>query len=367
MQIKKAPQKILVIQTAFIGDVVFTSPLIHAIKQAYPDSQVLLLVRPKAQEVAACVPGVDQVMTFDKDGEECGPWGLWKVARKIRQAKVDLLIAPHHSARTALLSRLSMVPMRIGHRQGLGRLVFHLAVPSLPAEPSMMLQDLNLLAEAGIAVDGTRLRLGCPEDKQGYIDAFYAQHDLESDGPLAALCVGAFWPTKRWPAVYFASLSEWLVAQGIRPVLFGGPDERSVAEEITAILGRPLVSCVGNSLAESAALLKKCWVAVGSDSGLTHMARALAVPSIMIFGPTDSRAHAFGPECTVLTAQVKCRPCSPHGPRVCPQKHHDCMRLVSPEHVIDAIKAMAKHKAPLLESSLIPFSAPRPVSLPTTG
>jgi heptosyltransferase-2 len=343
----KPPRKVVVVQTAFIGDVVFTSPLVHAIKTTYPETSLALLVRPSSAEVARCIPGVDQVLTFDKRGEESGPLGTWRAAQRIRREKYDLLVSPHRSARTATLAWLTRIPLRVGYKNGLGRMAYHVAVPPDEEEVCSLTQDLDMLQKIGIEPAGTRLRLKGPDGKWPYIEEFFGRHKLNMKSKLVALCIGAYWPTKRWPHVYFASLGESLKERGYEPVLFGGPNERSIATQIEEALKVPLTSCVGNTLAESAALLEKCEMAVGGDSGLTHMSRALGVPTVLIYGPTDPRMHTFSDKTKVLTAKVKCRPCSRHGQRKCSERHHDCMRLVSPENVLDALRDITTLQTPV--------------------
>jgi ADP-heptose:LPS heptosyltransferase len=199
----------------------------------------------------------------------------------------------------------------------------------------------------GIRSAGTRLRLKAPRKRQDYVDDFLRRNRIELGARLVGMCIGAYWPTKRWPPVYFASLGESLRERGYQPVLLGGPAERDLTAQIMESVRVPLLSCVGNTLRESAALLQACEMTVGGDSGLTHMARALGVPTVLIYGPTDHRAHTFGDRTRVLTAKVKCRPCSPHGPRRCPERHHDCMRLVSPESVLEALGEIANLQTPV--------------------
>ncbi len=341
-----APRKVLLVQTAFIGDVVFTSPLVHAIKKAYPQTGVGLLVDPRSREVAACIPGVDEILSFDKRHGDRGLSGLLQVARRVRRSGYDLLVSPHRSARTSLLALLSRIPLRVGYRSGLGRLAYHLRVPRRGSEPCDLMQDAKLLEPLGIRVEDTRLRLSHPPGLEQYVKNFFHRHGLESGDRLVGLCIGAYWESKRWPAVYFASLAEALKERGMHPVLFGGPAETNVALQVAEARHGPLVSCVGNRLEESAALLSRCDAAVGGDSGLTHIARALGVPTVIIYGPTDPRSHRFEEHTRVLTASVPCRPCSRHGPRRCPKGHHDCMRLVSPENVMDALRQLGNFKTP---------------------
>jgi heptosyltransferase-2 len=344
---KRNYKKVLVVQTAFIGDVVFASPIVHSVKEAYPQAKVTMLVRPQVQDLAKCIPGVDSILTFDERGKDSGSIGLLRTSWKVRCQDFDLLISPHRSARAALLSKMSSIPMRVGYTSGIGRWAYTAAVALGSTEMHSIEHDMKLLEAAGIEPLGTRLRLKEPVDGKQYIDGFYSKHSLTSEDKLIGLCIGAYWPTKRWPAVYFTSLAELLQDRGYTPVLLGGHKELSVEEEILNTLKKPVLSCVGNSLPESAALLQRCQAVVGGDSGLTHMAHALGVPSVIIYGPTNHKLHSFGENVKVLTALIKCRPCSSEGQRKCPKSHHDCMRLVSPEKVLDALRDLVNLKTPI--------------------
>jgi heptosyltransferase II len=337
-------QRVLLIQTAFVGDVVFASPLVRAIKERYPDVHLGMLVRPSNIEVAQCIPGVDEVFTDDEWGQEKGFGGILKTAERIREKGYDWLVSPQRSARTAMVSYFSRVPLRLGYKSGLGRLAYTIAVRNNPKEPCNLLQDLKLLTKMGIDAGNTRLSLKGPREKKAVVDEFRRQHAISENEKCVAFCIGSVWPTKRWPPVYFASLAEALKKMGIRPILFGSKSESPIANEIEELAGNPMVQCLGTSLGESATLLETCMMAVGGDSGLTHMARALGVPVIVIYGPTDHRTHAYGDGTKVLFAKVKCRPCTSSGQIRCPQAHHDCMRLVSPEQVLDALRSALMQK-----------------------
>lgn len=336
----------VVVQTAFVGDVVFASPLVHALKGVNPDSHVSMLVRPDKAEVAACIPGVDEVLSYDKHGRDAGPVGLLKVASRLRHGRYDLLVSPHRSVRSAWLARLSGIPMRLGYLGGLRSACYTHGARPAEREPNGLAQDLALLGRIGIPATDARLRLRAPQGQGEYLQGFYRRHGLPAGARLAALCIGSLWPTKRWPPVYFASLAETLRERGLHPVLFGSGDELPIARQIEESARGELLSCVGNSLAESAALLERCCLAVGGDTGPMHMARALGTPSVMIYGPTDARVHSFWDNTRVLVARVKCRPCSRHGQTRCPEGHHDCMRLVSPEQVLDAIRGLIQLQTP---------------------
>jgi len=344
---KAKPRKILLLQPSYIGDVVFASPLVKAIKRRYPDSRISLLVDARSREVARYIPGVDEILSFDRQRADRGLTGLLQTAGRIRRGGYDLLLAPHRAARTSLLALFSGVPLRVGYGGVLGRLAYHLRAQRQKDEPCELAQDAGLLKLLGIELDDTRLSLHRPRGLDAYLESFFYTNGLKQSDRLAALCPGAIIESKRWPAVYFASLAEMLKLRGLKPVLFGGPAESRLALEIMGACREKIYSCIGNRLEEAAALLGRCEVCVGGDSGLTHMARALGLPTVIIFGPTDPRAHRFEEHTRVLTASLPCRPCSRKGgPKRCPYGHHDCMRLVSPEQVIKAVRQLVNLKTP---------------------
>jgi len=336
--------RVAILQTAFVGDVVFASPLVEALKTRNPAAHVALVVRPAQAEVAACIPGVDEVVAFDKRGADRGLLGLWRTARRLR-GRFDILLSLHRSSRSGLLAFFSGIPLRVGFRRGPWRLAYHRAEPWDEAQPAHLLQYLRLLETIGVVAPTARLRLRPPDDRLRRIEAFRIRHRNLPDGPWVGLCIGSVWLTKRWPAVYFSSLAGMLRQRGLQPVLLGGPDERGIEAEIRSTGPAEIASDVGGSLSDAAALLSNCSAAVGGDTGLAHMARALDVPTVMLFGPTDPRAHLFDRRTRVLTARVKCRPCSRHGPRRCPERHHDCMRLISPQEVAEALLQLLAPRA----------------------
>ncbi len=355
-----------IVQTAFVGDVIFASPLAQAIKARHPQARLALVVRAAQAEVAACIPGVDEVVVFDKRGADRGPVGLWRAARRLR-GRFDVLLSLHRSTRSGLLAYLSGIPLRVGFRQGPWRLAYHRAVPWNEAEPAPLPQYLRLLEAIDIPAQNPQLRLQAPPDSQRRIEAFRLRHPRLPPGPWVALCIGSVWATKRWPAVYFASLAALLSRSGYHALLLGGPGERDIESEIRRAATVELFSDVGGTLSNAAALLSGCAAAVGGDSGLAHMARALGIPSVVLFGPTDARSQFFDRRSRPLAARVKCRPCSHHGPRRCPEGHHDCMRLISPQEVAEAVFELLSPRCPTprsLAAAPAPNPAPRPETRP---
>jgi len=140
------------------------------------------------------------------------------------------------------------------------------------------------------------------------------------------LVPGAEQPTKRWGAAGFGELGLHLQKRGASVFLFGGPTERELAEQVRAQAQLPVESnLAGNSVQESLAVLSRCDVVVGGDTGLVHCARALGVPVAMIFGPTPVARHVFAEPQRAVHLSLECQPCHRSGQLRCPLGHHRCM------------------------------------------
>jgi heptosyltransferase-2 len=158
--------------------------------------------------------------------------------------------------------------------------------------------------------------------------------------PLLAVAPGARWSTKRWPVERFAAVAEALAQEQKAPVVvLGSAEDSPLAQELCQRLSVPVLNCTGKlSLMHTAALLQQCHLLLSNDSGLMHMATALRVPVVAIFGPTvqEFGFYPFKASAQVVSATLACRPCSTKGSRRCPRGHHQCMQRVTVAHVLAA-------------------------------
>ncbi|HEU4929042.1 MAG TPA: glycosyltransferase family 9 protein, partial [Candidatus Krumholzibacteria bacterium] len=157
-------------------------------------------------------------------------------------------------------------------------------------------------------------------------------------GPAVAVAPGSRWRAKRWTG--FAALCEGLVAAGRRIVLVGDARDREFTAPIAAALGSNGVDAAGEpSLIQTAALIARCETFVGNDSGLMHLAEAVGIPVVSLFGPT---VRAFGyapslPNSVVIERRLACRPCSRNGAAPCPKRNYECLERIRAEDVLAAV------------------------------
>ncbi|MHB8418165.1 MAG: glycosyltransferase family 9 protein [Myxococcales bacterium] len=308
-------------QPAYLGDVVFASPLTAALARRWPEAEVLFVARPPAHEIAQRLPGVSAVLIYDKRGKDRGLSGARRVLAELRAHRPELWLSLHGSLRSGLFARAARAHRSFGPAREPGSLLFGARVSfrglSFPARAVALAAAIGLEADPAI-----ELRLGEQERAVG--------REIVGGVPAVALIPGSEWETKRWPAARFAELARRLRARGRRPVLLGAPGERRLCAEIAALAGGCLDLC-GGSVSEALAVLSACEAALGGDSGLVHAARALAVPTVALFGPTDPRRHVAAPRQALVSLGLSCSPCSDHGSRRCPLGHHRCLSDLSAE------------------------------------
>ena len=326
------PSPTLVIQTAFLGDVVLTIPLLQAL--AAEHGPVDVVTTPGAAALIETHPSVRRVIRWDKHGKNGpGAWGLGKALKAEGYTRVYL---PHRSLRSALIATLTGAPERIGFSDAplLSRLLYTATRPRHQEQhESVRLLSLSGGPPAAKADSDWRMTLTAA-------DAAAADTWMRANGltpGFIAMAPGSIWGTKRWP--YYPELAALLD----RPiVVIGGPEDAALGDLIVAASSKAK-SAVGQlSLRQSAALIQQAALLVTNDSAPLHLATAVGTPILAIFGPT---VPAFGygpirPGDRVAELAMACRPCSLHGPQVCPLGHHKCMKDQSPERILSQVRLL---------------------------
>jgi heptosyltransferase II len=323
--------RVVVVQPAFIGDVVFTSALVEALAGQF--AEVDVCVTPRARDVVLAMPRATRAQVFDKRGADSGIGGLWRAARRLRERAYDVAVLPHESPRSAMLALLAHIPRRMGYAGAPGS-PFYTERVAAP-RGTYLAREAALGRAAGAEPGPMRL---VPEPQ--WVRA--ADERLQGAKAIAALCIGSEWETKIWPAQHFADLADRLAERGLVPVLLGGPKETVLAEAVQARAGARCLDTTGNPLGEALAILARSALVVGGDTGLVHAARALGAPTVALFGPSPMAAHEMGERQRAVSLNLDCSPCSAHGQRLCPLGHHRCMRDLSAEMVLahcDAVLA----------------------------
>ena len=320
----------LVIQTAFLGDVVLTTPLLSALAERF--GPVDVVTTPASAVLLEGHPAVARVIRYDKKGADAGLRGLRRLGAELRRAGYARAILPHRSWRSAVLALLAGARERTGFADSPAAITYTTRVSR--ASRGHEVERLLALAGAGPS-PAVSLALG-PADRAA-ADGWLTARGL---GPgFVALAPGSIWGTKRWP--YYPELAAALDGP---VVVVGSAEDAGLAEAVIgAAPGRAHSAAGAFGLRHSAALIERAAVLVTNDSAPLHLATAVGTPVVALFGPTVP-AQGFGPRGpadVVLGLPLPCRPCSAHGPQVCPLRHHRCMRDLPVAQVVRAV-AMAR-------------------------
>ncbi|MGD1045943.1 MAG: lipopolysaccharide heptosyltransferase II [Bacteroidota bacterium] len=335
--------KILVIQTAFIGDAILTLPLIQVLKQNYPQSLIDVIVVPRTAEIFANHPAISKIIQYDKRGSDKGLKCLWQFRTRLSSQNYNLVIVPHRSLRSALLTWMLKPTMSIGFDRSAGRWLFKRIVRYNPTDHEIE-RNLTLLSPLKLPITATGLPRLYPSihDTQ-IIDSILNDYGLNRYKNIVAAAPGTIWNTKRWPADRFAAVCKHISAENIAVVLVGGKEDEALCKEVMEIAQvKNVFNTAGKlSLLQSAELIRRCKVLISNDSAPMHLAIAVGTPVVAIFGATVPE-FGFAPrgprDIVVETNGLKCRPCSIHGGVKCPIKTFECMLSITPEIVVKKLK-----------------------------
>lgn len=333
-----AVSRVLVVQTAFLGDLVLTQPLIGELARAFAPAPVDVLVRAPFADLAREFRGVGSVIPFDKRGSDRGLAGLLRQRKRLRSAGYSLVVSPHGSFRTGVLLAAARIPRRVGFAGAPAARFMTTRVTEKKGPYPDRLRELLLAAGAGPGADDPVLDV--PAAARAAVDAKLTAHGLASGAPIVGLNPGSVWGTKRWIPEGWGALCIELAGRGFTPVIVGGKDDVRVAEAVLASANGTAVDLSGKTtLVELAAVAARAAVFVSGDSGPMHVAAAVGTPVVAIFGPTTPEL-GFAPRtkaAEIVQRALECRPCHRHGPQVCPLGHFKCMRDIAASDVMSAV------------------------------
>jgi heptosyltransferase II len=338
-------ERVLVVQTSFLGDTVLTIPLLAEIKRRFPDSKLSLLCTPLGQELLLDHPAIDETIVDDKKKADHGWMGLWRKAKLLRTKRFTMALCPHKSFRSGLLLFLARIPYRVGFAQSKSSWLFHVRVDRNAARHDVE-RTLSIMEGFGIRAEECQPVLDWPVTPQDQekVAARLRSLGVDTSTMLVGLHPGSVWATKRWSIEGFARLIELLKEKyPCEIMLFGGPEDQEVVAKVQKLCGNSAISLVGRiALRELPAALSLCKVLITNDSAPMHIAVARGVPVVAIFCATTSSLgfYPYSSKAIVLEKDLPCRPCSSHGGRRCPLGTEDCIRLIEPDRVLHAVERL---------------------------
>ncbi len=325
---------VLIIETAFLGDAIISLGLARELKRHYPSANVTYLVRTGNEEVIAHSPDVDRVITFDKYGSESGLAGIEAKASELSAHRFGTLFLLHASRRSQALSARIECDVKVGFET-----MTHAKLTHTVADAGWSNRYERAILPLRAIVpnaDITSLPRIVPPPVPLLVP-FFSQWNRS-----VALAPGSAWETKKWGDHKFLELATVLTDMGMGVIVIGGAEERTLAQRIrNACPGASVLDLAGHtSFLASMAAIKGTSLLVANDSAPTHAAVAVGTNVLTIFGPTVP-SFGFAPPLSAGIAielpMLWCRPCTPHGSRVCPIYTHECMEEILVSDVVERI------------------------------
>lgn len=346
----------LVIRHRAGGDLLLTTPALRALRAGLPRARIDVLAARGMGSLLAGNSDVDRVLEFDRRSLASQARLYWKVARGGYDLVLDLVSNP----RTAFLSRLSGARVRVGYDIPGRRGAYTVRVPREPlgADGRPVLRyapeaALDQVRAIGLEARGLDLRFEVGSGARAKIGAWLSGSGLaERDArgaaprPLVACLPTGSWPAKTWAPERFAEAME-TVAEAGTVVWLWGPGEREYVEACRARMRRPSVLAPATDWQGLGALLERCAVFVGNDSGPKHVAAALGVPTVTIYGPTHPATWhpPAGPHQAIFAEGLDCLFCNANRCPLPGDRHMRCMRDVSARRVAAAALAALEERA----------------------
>jgi heptosyltransferase II len=330
-------EKILMRGPNWVGDAVLAIPAMKAVRRKYPDSEITLLVRPWVAGVFTSAPFIDHLWTEPK------PRGLsdWlRISRSIREKQFDLGLLFPNSFESAAMMFLGRVRHRVGYASdGRGWLLTNPLQPN-GGKRHQVHYYLDLAAAVSAPVDHPSIEIEASAEEKAQARKLLASAGIDADRNFLVLNPGAaYGSAKRWGEDRFAEAGDALAAElGIDVAIIGSEKERSIAERVQSLMTARVVVLNGRTRLETLiGVVSESSLVLTNDSGPMHIAAALGIPTVAVFGPTEHFATApYGPRARLVREPVDCSPCML---RDCPIDHR-CMTRVSTAAVIKAAREL---------------------------
>jgi heptosyltransferase-2 len=313
---KSKIHRILVRATNWVGDAVMSMPAFEAVRQNFPESHISVLARPWVAPLYETHPAANQVIPY-KRGR-----GYWKdfseflkVVRLIRSLHFDMAVLFQNAFEAALIARLSGIKIRVGYNtDGRGFLLSHSVVRGKEVLKLHQVEYyLTVLRALGWNAPTKDPALSTGPEAIARVRSLLSSRGIEDQDLVVGLSPGAaYGPAKRWPVERFAAIGDRAIREwGAKVVVIGTEKEKALGETLISATTPGAVNFCGmTGLGDALALIKRCRLFVSNDSGLMHVAAALKVPTVAIFGSTDSVATGpRGKNARVVKQDMECSPC----------------------------------------------------------
>jgi heptosyltransferase-2 len=324
-----ASVQVMVLRFSSAGDVLLTAPALRALRAHWPRCHITFVTRTAFAPLVIRQPHIDSVVAVPRR------LSLWSIYKMLAAYSPQLILDLHGSLRSRLLCLLLRPQRSVAwHKRDLSQTLGQRLGGARAVGKQQMVARYHAAVQrlTGATLCAQPLRYQVPEAAQAQADAYLEAQNIDLSRPLVGISPGAQWATKRWPVAYFAEVISWLQARHVQVILTGSPEERPLHLAVQRLVPQAASLAGCGDLAVLGGFLARCTAVVANDSGPMHLARALQVPTVAIFGSTDPRQFDFTGH-AVLYSALDCAPCTFYGRAACPRGHLRCLTSIAPGQV----------------------------------
>lgn len=364
----KEARRILAVRLDNLGDVLMTTPAIRALRESVPGRHITLLASASGAAAIPFVPEVDDAIVMSgapwMPGADSPPDGLIDAVQRVRErgfdAAVIFTVYSQSALPAAMLCWLAGIPLRLAHcRENPYQLLTDWIEDPEPQEllRHEVRRQLDLVAAVGASCTERRLSFRLRDDDKARARALLRSERIDPERPYVVIHPGASAPSRRYPEEHFAAVVKRVLGfaaggQAFQIVFTGDESERALVDTIRSLAGGCLPSLAGRlRLGELAAVIDSAAVLIANNTGPVHLAAAVGTPVVDIYALTNPQHAPWKVAHRVLYEDVPCRFCYRS---ICPQGHHNCLRLLDPQRVAEAARELLDLGA---EQSSVPLPA----------
>ena len=336
--IKKLPResinKILIRGTNWIGDAIMTLPAVASIRATYPRAHIAMLAKPWVADIYKLFSDIDEIIIYENKFDN--PAGVFRLAQKLKEKKFDLAILLQNAIEAAIMALAAGIPLRAGYDSDARGILLTHRVRRTEEIKKVHQTDyyLEMVKALGCVSVGREMHL---ETKINLLEARNILRKFipeEAKKTVIGIAPGAtYGPAKKWFPDRFAATADTLSEKfSAQVMIMGGKADRETAQEIQKLACANLINLAGKTtLLEAIYLISQCSLFISNDSGLMHIAGALNIPTVAIFGSTNPvTTSPVGNKSVIVRRDVLCSPCLK---KTCPTDFR-CMRMISVEDVL---------------------------------
>lgn len=333
-------QRILIVRTDRIGDVLLSTPVIQALRRSFPKSYIAVMVRPYARDIVLGNPYLDEVIVYDKYGRQRSICKSILFAWSLKKKKFDLALILHPTNRAHLVTFLAGIRKRVGFNRNLSFLLTDkIEHKKQEGKKHELEYTLDIIRRLGIDAEVRDIFMPIRKDSEIYVEGLLTSSGAQKGDRMIALHPGASCLSKIWSAERFAQVADKLIDEfKVKVAVVAGPDDVDISKGLINLMRSSCIDATGKTtVSQLASLLRRCCLFISNDSGPVHIATAVGVPVVAIFGRkqpglSPRRWGPTGKNDIILHKDVGCDQCLAHR---C-QKGFACLQAVSVEEVVSA-------------------------------